>query len=519
MKVYSDNDISASDVAVKKKARPGYSSMLADARAGAFTHIIAHSNSRLTRRMLELEDLIKLFDQTGVVIQTVKSGQDDLSTSDGRMVARIKASVDIAESDRISERAKAAHRQKALKGEVKVQAKRPFGFQKDCVTHEPTEAALIREAVMKIIGGAPITQIQQEWKAAGIKTSTGLDEWRWLPLRRVLLGARTVGIREYKGEELFVDGEVVMGNWEPIITVAERDQALAVLQGRSKTKVRRGHWLLSGLLTCGKCGAPMYGSLGSPKKAPEGSEAGDYARPNTYSCNNANSHLAITSDRLEKYLQQVVFRYILDRTTYGTPQVVQPESDDWPQEQQLVDTSAKIDELMEAYNSGDLSGSIVFPEVKKLDQQRRDLRRDRDAFYASIAPVPTDVTNWWVATRSYMDMTREPLDVRRRLLAQEVESVVIGPGERGHGGKSFEAFMKRVTIQWHEPHPEYNGRSAEESAKELLVHMDLDKTFEPRPRQLQPSRGPKAMEQALRDRERRREDRDRRAQRRNESTS
>jgi site-specific DNA recombinase len=40
--------------------------------------------------MLELEDLIKLHEETGVIFQTVVSGQDDLSTSDGRMVACIK---------------------------------------------------------------------------------------------------------------------------------------------------------------------------------------------------------------------------------------------------------------------------------------------------------------------------------------------------------------------------------------------------------------------------------------------
>ena len=72
------------------------------------------------------------------------SGEDDLSTADRRMVARIKASVDVAEADRISEGQKAAFRQRAMKGEPKLQRQRPFGWKADGKTLEPEEAALWR---------------------------------------------------------------------------------------------------------------------------------------------------------------------------------------------------------------------------------------------------------------------------------------------------------------------------------------------------------------------------------------
>lgn len=517
--VYSDNDIGASDQSSSKKVRTGYVQLLADARKNQFTHIIAYSNSRLTRRMLELEDLIKLHEQTGVVIHTVVSGQDDLSTADGQFVARIKASMDAAESKRISERSRAAHRHTALKGEVKVQANRPFGFRADGVTHHPEEAELIRDAVMDIIRGATITQIQRKWESGGIKTSTGNDKWRWFPLRRVLLGARTAGIREYKGEPLYdADGNVVMGNWQPIISMTERAQALAALEAKSKKKVRQGSWLLSGLLRCGKCGRPLYGSLGTQKKASGDGEVGGYDRADTYSCNNENSHLGITAERLEKYLENVVYHYIMEKSVYGTPERPPTEVEDWPHEERLTHVSQKVDELMAAYNADTLPGSIVFPQVEKLDQERRELRRDRESFYASQAAVPQAVTNWWVATRSFQSMMRETFENRQLLLRQEVESVIVGPGVRGNAGKSSAAFEQRVTIQWREPHYEFNGRSAEVAAKELLAHMPLDKTFEARPIQLHPSRGPKAMAKAQHERELRRQDRERRAQRRDETS-
>jgi site-specific DNA recombinase len=40
-----------------------------------------------------VERLITAHDRTGVEFRTVVSGRDDLSTADGRMVARTKASV------------------------------------------------------------------------------------------------------------------------------------------------------------------------------------------------------------------------------------------------------------------------------------------------------------------------------------------------------------------------------------------------------------------------------------------
>src|SRR5436190_22326395 len=88
--VYEDNDIGASTKS--KKRRPGFDAMIAAVEAGEVDVIVAYSNSRLTRRPLEFETLIQLHERTGARIATVASGEDDLSTADGRMVTRIKAS-------------------------------------------------------------------------------------------------------------------------------------------------------------------------------------------------------------------------------------------------------------------------------------------------------------------------------------------------------------------------------------------------------------------------------------------
>src|SRR3954454_22141522 len=112
---YVDNDIGASTRS-RKKSRAAYDQMIHAVEAGEFGVVLAYSNSRLTRRLAELEDLIQLHERTGVVFMTVVSGNDNLSTADGRMVARIKASVDSAEAERIGERVAAARERQAKAG-------------------------------------------------------------------------------------------------------------------------------------------------------------------------------------------------------------------------------------------------------------------------------------------------------------------------------------------------------------------------------------------------------------------
>ena len=80
--IFNDNDLSASRYS--KKPRPDFDTTFARAEAGEYDALVAYSNGRLTRRPLEVERLIDLHDRIGVKIKTVVSGDDDLSTADGR---------------------------------------------------------------------------------------------------------------------------------------------------------------------------------------------------------------------------------------------------------------------------------------------------------------------------------------------------------------------------------------------------------------------------------------------------
>lgn len=193
---FIDNDTGASSLS--KKPRPQYASLLAGARAGDFEVILAYSNSRLTRRLLELEELIQLHEQRGTVINTVVSGNDDLSNADGRFAARIKASMDAAEAERTGERVRRAARQRAEQGLPKHGRYRTFGHSSDWQLVE-SEAAEIRDAFNRVIPGESLQSIARDWNARGVDLGNDKSV-RQASIKNIVRRPLYAALATYKGD-------------------------------------------------------------------------------------------------------------------------------------------------------------------------------------------------------------------------------------------------------------------------------------------------------------------------------
>lgn len=461
--VYVDNDIGASERTAKAKVRVQYQAMLEHARAGGFRYIVAYSNSRLTRRVKEYLELIDLHKEHKVEIRTKVSGDHNLATADGRAVALTLATWDAAEAERISERIKRANLQKAYNGEPGIQHRRAFGFEHDAKTHRPDEAALIREAVKSVIAGASVTSIRHRWQAAGVLTSEGRADWGWTPVYRVLSGWKTAGVRSLNGEPLYDgDGNVVMGNWEPIISLEERAAVLAMLERRTRRGVKEGTWLLSDLLRCGVCGGKLYGQRAEPEDR------------SSYACNSGktSNHLAINAMRLDQLITSEVFEYQAAKAFRGVDEPVVIASP-WAGDEKLATITARIDELMEMFGQGVLSGEVITPQIQKLEVQRRDLRKDRDLHYAmtNLAPASRSESAW--TNSRVLNDTQALFDERQIAVRSEVELVWVRKATKGAGSRSPEAFGKRVDITWKQPHQDVEKLSPEEWAQ-LTLNAESD---------------------------------------------
>jgi DNA invertase Pin-like site-specific DNA recombinase len=285
---FEDNDISASRYA--RRQRPQYRDMLTQIRQGKIRRIVVAHIDRLYRQPRELEELIELADAGRIEIVSVYSGPVDLSTSDGRAMARIQIAIASKASEDTSRRVLRA-KQRAREAGLNSGGSRPFGWSRitvtdpdgtqretwDPVTPDPLEAELIAKATDDVIAGSSLTGIANKWNAAGIAQvhAGGGEEdgpeprWTTVTIKRILTSPRNAGLmprhRHETDEEgttrlrVEPDGEAA---WPAIVERAKWERCRALLEEREARAAHpRRRSLLTGLLICGYCGATVTASV------------------------------------------------------------------------------------------------------------------------------------------------------------------------------------------------------------------------------------------------------------------
>ena len=256
--MYQDNDKSASKFA--KKPRPDYERMIADIEAGKIQAVVVYKADRLHRRPKEGEEFIDLAERRGVELATV-TGRFDLSTAEGRMMYRFFCMNSAYESEVKSERQLRAAQQKAQRGLP--QWRNAFGYKRDgdVIGLDPETAPLVREAYAAIINGCALSDICRLFNDAG---KTGLNGSAWTPttVSLFLRAARNAGIRSHN-DEIVRDkqGDPVKGVWPAIVDYETWQSAQHILSDISRKPGRKSvtRHLLTGVLTCGKCGHHLSG--------------------------------------------------------------------------------------------------------------------------------------------------------------------------------------------------------------------------------------------------------------------
>lgn len=249
---YVDNSVSAST-----GRRPEYRQMLADIGAGAIGTVVCYHLDRLHRRPAELETFIDVADRNRVALATV-TGEVDLSTAQGRLVARIMGAVARNEVEHKSARQKSANEQRARNG--KAWNVRVFGYDGDEVVKR--EADAIRKACEDLLNGASLYGIAQEWNRRGLTTVKGY-QWNGTSVRQMLMRPRNAGLAVYdvhshkRIQDAIIEGAEV--SWPAIVSRETYDAVASLLAdpGRHTGKKRARVHLLSGLAVCGLCGRKM----------------------------------------------------------------------------------------------------------------------------------------------------------------------------------------------------------------------------------------------------------------------
>ena len=262
---YLDNDTSATS----GRRRPNYEQMLADIRDGRIGAVVVWDLDRLHRRPIELEEFMALADEKHLALATV-SGDVDLSTAQGRLVARLKGSVAAHEGEHRKARQLRATRQLAERGIPNWH--KAFGYLGDTRQPDPAVAPLVKQAYAAILAGASLQDVARLFNDAGALTITG-KPWTQAVVSKYLRRPFVAGLRSYttidKQTGQRVTEIVGKGNWPALVDESTWRSAQSVLNAPGRAPGRKSvrRHLLTGVLGCGKCGGYLSGAyLGKATK-------------------------------------------------------------------------------------------------------------------------------------------------------------------------------------------------------------------------------------------------------------
>jgi len=379
--VYPDNDTSA----YSGKPRKSYERMLDDIRTGRIDGVLCWHTDRLHRSPAELERYMNVVEAHGVLTETVKAGEMNLSTATGRMAARMFGNLARYEVEHMSERHKAANDQARATGQ-RTGGKPAFGWRREgppknqggsgrVVIHE-AEAEALRACYQKVLAGETLRSICRWLNEAGFTTPVRPGGGGGLPfsgerLRDTMLRASRAGLVEYNGQI------VGPGAWPPIVDRATWETARAILTDpkRRTTPGPRPRWLLSGWnspLTCKVCGGSSFRARVGVPSGPQKD-----IRRRMYVCW-PDVHVARDIERTDALVSAAVVEILARPESAG---ILRPAVDVTALNARRGALRNQLNQLADAYDAGDI-------DMEGLTRASRSARQALAEIDAQLSSSP-----------------------------------------------------------------------------------------------------------------------------------
>lgn len=271
LEVYADEGISGKDT----QKRKAYQRMMLDAKEGKFDVLIIWKLSRLARNTMTILKTVEALNQQNIDLLSI-SEQMDFSTNSGTLMLQMLSSFAEFERNQISENVQMSMKS-LVKNSKRYAGGRRLGYisgldekgMKQLVV-EPTEAKIIQLIYAKYLEGNGYRAIANELNRQGYQTVKG-NSFSTTAVKDILHNKIYAGYLEYaryeKWEEKRRKGKnpkpiLVKGSHEPIICfeMYEAVQEKLALESQQPKWNHQGENVLTGLLRCPKCGAPMAAS-------------------------------------------------------------------------------------------------------------------------------------------------------------------------------------------------------------------------------------------------------------------
>lgn len=192
--IYSDEGITGTSV----RKRPGFSRMIEEGLAGKFDLLVTKSISRFARNTVDSLTTIRTLKDSGVEVYFEK---ENIWTMDkgGELLITVLSSLAQEESRSISENVRWGWKRAMEQGKYSVPYSRFLGYDRGpdgkFVINEE-EAKIVRLIYKLFLDGMTCTMIRHELERRGLKTVTGLSNWREGGIINILRNEK------YKGDAL-----------------------------------------------------------------------------------------------------------------------------------------------------------------------------------------------------------------------------------------------------------------------------------------------------------------------------
>ena len=127
---------------------------------------------------------------------------------------------------------------------------RGYGHTQDRTELVECEAEAIRDAASRVLGGATLSSVVQDWNRRGLVSTTG-GPWRVNSLSALLIQPRLAGLHVN-------GGGAPVEKWPAIIDPATHERLVNLRSSRGMQRRSPRRSLLNGLLRCGRCAGNLH---------------------------------------------------------------------------------------------------------------------------------------------------------------------------------------------------------------------------------------------------------------------
>ncbi|RFU71442.1 recombinase family protein [Peribacillus saganii] len=357
----------------KNLERPKLTSLLQEVRDNNISKVIVTKLDRLSRRLLNLLELIEIFQNQEVSFISI-SESFDTNTPSGRLTLQVLGAVAEFERERIRERVVDNMFHAANKGKWLTSA--PYGYElvKKELHIKPETAKVVKRIYdMYLHERKGFLTIAKALNEEGISSPTGKEWWnRTIKLilsnpayKGTTVWNRIEGSQKKRPKKDMEEWVIQEGTHEAIIEPKVWDLVQEKLESKSlPSRAHSSPHLLSGILKCPKCGSGMSvstsGSRTNPYKA---YRCSTYKNKGT--CTGKQYRMEEMHDLFKKGLEELFFDLPVEDFTIKPIKVTKQSLS--TNNQKLHTGKKRYERKVEAYTAGLISLEELKKEKERLD--------------------------------------------------------------------------------------------------------------------------------------------------------